>query len=116
MNKIISIFEKFKDIKEIKDLLDDIDKLQSLYCSQNFEEMQIHITNIMFKNAEDTVKWNFVNRNFPAENDYNQKFVNASNFLIVQGFKKLENLKKDWRNTLSKEEISFIESMIKPME
>ena len=45
-----------------------------------------------------------------------EQFINAENFLIIQGFKELNELRKDWRKALTEEEISFIESMIKPME
>ena len=63
------------------------------------------------------VLWNTANRNnMPAEDDYRQQFINAENFLIIQGFKKLNELRKDWRKALTEDEITLIESIIKPKE
>ena len=117
MSDFSATLETFKDIKEIKDLLDDIDKLLALYYYKRFEEMKKHIFDLTNKYFVERVLWNTANRhNMPAEDDYRQQFINAENFLIIQGFKKLNELRKDWRKALTEEEISFIESMIKPME
>lgn len=117
MSDFRAILETFKDIKEIKDLLDDVDKLRALYYYNRFEEMKRHIFDLTNKYFLERVLWNTANRNnMPAEDDYRQQFINAENFLIIQGFKKLNKLRKDWRKALTKDEITLIESMIKPME
>ena len=117
MSDFSAALETFKDIKEIKDLLDDIDKLRALYYYNRFEEMKRHIFDLTNKYFTERVLWNTANRNnMPAENDYRQQFINAENFLIIQGFKKLNELRKDWRKDLTEDEISLIESIIKPME
>ena len=93
-------------------------KPRDLYnIKEEFEEMKKHIFDLTNKYFVERVLWNTANRhNMPAEDDYRQQFINAENFLIIQGFKKLNELRKDWRKALTEEEISFIESMIKPME
>ncbi len=108
--------ENFSDIKDIKDLLDDLDKLRVFYYNRNFDQMQWHIHELTQKYFVETKIWNTVNHNFPIQNDYQQQFINAENFLFAQGFKKLNELHKDWRKALTKEEVQFIESLIKPME
>ncbi len=116
MNDFKTILEKFNDSKEIKDLLEDIEKLRVLYYCKRFEEMKEHIRDLTNKYFIERIVWNTANNNMPAENDYQQQFINADNFLIIQGLKKLNELRKDWSKSLTEEEISFIESMIKPME
>ncbi|MBQ7227304.1 MAG: hypothetical protein IJX05_02760, partial [Clostridia bacterium] len=117
MSDFRATLETFKDIKEIKDLLDDVDKLRALYYYNRFEEMKRHIFDLTNKYFIERVLWNTANRNnMPAEDDYRQQFINAENFLIIQGFKKLNELRKDWRKALTEDEITLIESIIKSME
>ena len=117
MSDFKAALEAFKDIKEIKDLLDDVDKLRALYYYNRFEEMKRHIFDLTNKYFIERVLWNTANRNnMPAEDDYRQQFINAENFLIIQGFKKLNELRKDWRKALTEDEITLIESIIKPKE
>ncbi len=117
MSDFSATLEIFKDIKEIKDLLDDIYKLRVLYYNKRFEEMKRHIFDLTNKYFIERVLWNTANRNnMPAKDDYHQQFINAENFLTIQGFKKLNELHKDWRKALTEDEITLIESMIKPME
>ena len=87
MSDFRATLETFKDIKEIKDLLDDFDKLRALYYYNRFEEMKKHIFDLTNKYFVERVLWNTANRhNMPAEDDYQQQFINAENFLIIQGF------------------------------
>lgn len=117
MSDFRATLQTFKDIKEIKDLLDDVDKLRALYYYNRFEEMKRHIFDLTNKYFIERVLWNTANRNnMPAEDDYRQQFINAENFLIIQGFKKLNELRKDWRKALTEDEITLIESIIKPKE
>ena len=117
MSDFSATLETFKAIKEIKDLLDDIDKLRALYYYKRFEEMKKYIFDLTNKYFVERVLWNTANRhNMPAEDDYRQQFINAENFLIIQGFKKLDEMRKNWRETLTEDEITLIESIIKPME
>ena len=116
MSDFRETLETFKDIKEIKDLLDDIDQLRAFYCYRNFVAMKEHIRNLANKYFFERIMWNGVNNNMPAEDDYTQQFINAENFLIIQGFKKLDEMRKNWRETLTEDEITLIESIIKPME
>lgn len=117
MSNFEATLKIYKDIKDIKEVLDDIDKLRAFYYYRNFEEMKKHIRELSNKYFIERIEWNAVNKsNVPVENDYTQHFINAESFLIVQGFKRLNELRKDWRKILTEEEISFIESMIKPME
>lgn len=47
---------------------------------------------------------------------YQQSYINAENFLCVQGAKLVVKKVSDFKKKISQEEIDFVESIFKPME
>ena len=76
--------------------------------------MQEHIRSLTIKYSFETLMWNTVNTQPPLT--YEQAYINAENFLLGQGAKLVVEKISDYKNRLSSDEISFIESMIKPMK
>ena len=114
MNDYLEIFEKFKDIKDMTDYIDEVRKLRYFYGTGQVQEMQIHIGSLTKKYAIETLLWNIVNNEAPVT--YEQSYINAENFMCAQGAKLVTDKVHDFKKRLSQEEITFIESMIKPME
>ena len=114
MNDYLEVFEKFKDVKEIFDLCDDVQKLREYYRARQFQKMQEHITTLTIKYLAETVAWNIRNPQQPTTCE--QAYINAENFLCRQGAKLVVEKISGYKSRLSPDEISFIESMIKPME
>lgn len=110
----LKIYEKFKDVKEVKDYIDDVILLRRYYASQQFDKMQEHIQKLMIKYAFETLVWNTVNTFQPTTVE--QSYINAENFLQVQGAKIITKEVMNYAQRLGEDEKSFIESMIKPME
>lgn len=109
----MKIYEKFKDVKEIKDYIDDVILLRRYYASQQFDKMQEHIQKLMIKYAFETLVWNTMNTSQPTTVE--QSYINAENFLQVQGAKIIAKTVRNYAQRLSKEETEFIESLIKLM-
>ena len=114
MKDYLEVYEKFKDIKEVKDYIDDVILLRQYYASQQFDKMQEHICELTFKYPVEAITWNTVNRVMP--NTYEQAYINAENFLQVQGAKIIAEKEKDYAQRLTGDEKAFIEYMIKSME
>ena len=114
MNDYLEIFEKFNDVKEIKDQIDDVKKLRGYYRSWQFQEMQNHINSLTQKYALETFIWNTVNKDAPTT--YEQAYINAENFMCVQGAKIIVENVHEFKNRLSAEEVAFIESWNLSME
>lgn len=114
MNDYLEIFKKFKETKDISDLIEDIEKLRYLYYSNQFEEMRKHINNLSSKYLTERIIWNSVNTVSPQTDK--QHFINAENFLMAQGVKKIVEKIDDYKEKLSNEEIAFIKSMSKIVE
>ena len=85
--KNFQIFDKFNTIKEIKDLIDEKNKLDDYFQKKDFASFDNHVINLMLKYAEETFKWNSLNRDMPQT--YEQKYNNAVNFLYSLGIEKL---------------------------
>ena len=68
----------------------------------------------MIKYAFETLAWNTVNTFQPTTVE--QSYINAENFLQVQGAKIITKEVKNYAQRLSEDEKAFIESMIKSME
>lgn len=114
MTDYLKIYEKFKDVKEVKDYIDDVILLRQYYATQQFLQMQNHIQKLMSKYVVETFVWNTVNPLQPITVD--QSYINAENFLQMQGAKIIAEKVKDYAQRLTEGEEAFIESMIKPME
>lgn len=114
MNDYLEVFDKFKDVKEIFDLCDDVHKLREYYRAGQFQKMQEHIKSLMIKYSLETLVWNAVNTQPPLTCE--QAYINAENFLCAQGAKIITEKIFGYQSRLSPDEISFIESIIKPME
>ena len=114
MADYLKIYEKFKDVKEVKDYIDDVIILRHYYATQQYSQMQDHIRKLTFKYPVEAITWNTVNRVMP--NTYEQAYINAENFLQVQGAKIIAEKVKDYAQRLNESEKAFVESMIKPME
>ena len=114
MTDYLKIYEKFKDVKEVKDYIDDVILLRHYYATQQYSQMQDHIRNLMNKYFEETLVWNTVNTSQPTTVE--QSYINAENFLQMQGAKIVVEKVKDYAQRLTEDEKTFIESLIKLME
>ena len=110
MNDYLTIFDKFKDVKEIDDFIKDVKKLRDYYNLQQYQQMQMHINSLICKYFVETIAWNLVNRDMPTT--YEQAYINAEQFLQVQGAQILVKNCLNYKQYLTDEEICFIESMI----
>ena len=114
MTDYLKIYEKFKDVKEVKDYIDDVILLRHYYATQQYSQMQEHIRKMMNKYLVETLVWNAVNTYQPTPVE--QSYINAENFLRMQGAKIIAEKVKNYANRLAEDEKAFVESMIKPME
>ena len=114
MTDYLKIYEKFKDVKEVKDYISDVILLRHYYATQQYSQMQDHIRNLMNKYFEETLVWNTVNTSQPTTVE--QSYINAENFLQMQGAKIVVEKVKDYAQRLTEDEKTFIESLIKLME
>ena len=109
MTDYLKIYEKFKDVKEVKDYIDDVILLRHYYATRQFSEMQDHIRQLMNKYLVETLVWNTVNTSQPTTVE--QSYINAENFLQMQGAKIITKTVKNYAQRLSKEEIEFVKSL-----
>ena len=109
MTDYLKIYEKFKDVKEVKDYIDDVILLRQYYASQQFYKMQEHIQKLMGKYIVETIAWNSANPDMPQT--YAQSYINAENFLQMQGAKIIAEKVKDYAQRLTKDETSYFESL-----
>ena len=114
MTDYLKIYEKFKDVKEVKDYIDDVILLRHYYAIQQYSQMQDHIRKLMNKYLVETLVWNTVNTSQPTTVE--QSYVNAENFLQMQGAKMIAEKAKNYAQRLNEGEKTFIESLIKLME
>ena len=110
----LEIYKKFKDVKEVKDYIDDVILLRHYYVTQQYSQMQDHIRKLMNKYLVGTLVWNTVNTSQPTTVE--QSYINAENFLQMQGAKIVVEKVKDYAQRLTEDEKTFIESLIKLME
>ena len=110
MTDYLKIYEKFKDVKEVKDYIDDVILLRHYYSTQQYSQMQDHIRKLMNKYLVETLVWNTVNTSQPTTVE--QSYINAENFLQMQGAKIIVEKVKDYDERLSKEEAKFFETLI----
>ena len=110
----LEIYKKFKDVKEVKDYIDDVVLLRHYYATQQYQKMQDHIRKLMNKYLVETLVWNTVNTSQPTTVE--QSYINAENFLRMQGAKIIAEKIKDYAKRLSEDEKAFVESMIKTMK
>ena len=110
MTDYLKIYEKFKDVKEVKDYIDDVILLRHYYSTQQYSQMQDHVRKLMNKYLEETLVWNTVNTSQPTTVE--QSYINAENFLQMQGAKIIVEKVKDYDERLSKEEAKFFETLI----
>ena len=114
MTDYLKIYKQFKDVKEVKDYIDDVILLRNYYATQQYSQMQDHIRNLMNKHLVETLIWNAVNTSQPTTVE--QSYINAENFLQMQGAKIVVEKVKDYAQRLTEDEKTFIESLIKLME
>ena len=114
MTDYLKIYEKFKDVKEVKDYINDVILLRHYYATQQYSQMQDHIRKLMNKYLVETLVWNAVNTSQPTTVE--QSYINAENFLQMQGAKIIVEKVKDYAQRLTEDEKTFIESLIKLME
>ena len=114
MTDYLKIYEKFMDVKEVKDYIDDVILLRHYYTTQQYSQMQDHIRKLMNKYLVETLAWNTVNTSQPTTVE--QSYINAENFLQMQGAKIIVEKVKDYAQRLNEGEKTFIESMIKLMK
>ena len=114
MTDYLKIYEKFKDVKEVTDYIDDVITLRHYYATRQFLEMQDHIRKLMNKYFTETLVWNAVNTAQPMTIE--QSYVNAENFLQMQGAIIIAKSVKNYVQRLTEDEEVFFESLIKLME
>ena len=114
MTDYLKIYEKFKDVKEVKDYINDVILLRHYYATQQYSQMQDHVRKLMNKYLEETLVWNTVNTSQPTTVE--QSYINAENFLQMQGAKIVVEKVKDYTQRLNESEKTFIESLIELME
>ena len=114
MTDYLKIYKQFKDVKEVRDYIDDVIHLRHYYAIQQYSQMQDHIQKLMNKYLVETLVWNTVNTSQPTTVE--QSYINAENFLQMQGAKIIVEKVKDYAQRLNEGEKAFVESMIKPME
>lgn len=110
MTDYLKIYEKFKDVKEIKDYIDDVILLRQYYTSRQFAEMQKHVQSLMYKYFIETAVWNAVNTSQPTTIE--QSYINAENFLQMQGAKIITKTIPNYDLYLSKDEVTIAKSLI----
>ena len=76
--------------------------------------MQDHIRKLTMKYPLEAITWNTVNRIMP--NTYEQAYINAENFLQVQGAIIVVKTVTHYVQYLTEDEAAFVESAIKPKE
>lgn len=114
MADYLKIYEKFKDVKEVKDYIDDVVLLRHYYATQQYQKMQDHIRKLMNKYLVETLVRNTVNTSQPTTVE--QSYINAENFLQMQGAKIVVEKAKDYANRLVEDEKTFVESLINLIE
>ncbi len=114
MTDYLEIYEKFKDVKEVKDYINDVSLLRQYYATQQYVQIQDHIRKLMNKYLVETLVWNTVNTSQPTTVE--QSYINAENFLQMQGAKIIAEKVKDYSRRLNEGEKTFGESMIKLMK
>ncbi len=114
MNDYLATFEQYKDVKEIADLIDEVKKLREYYYTQQYDAMQQHISELTGKYLIETLTWNAGHPSMPTT--VQQAYLNAENFLRLKGFSLLFDKGVKLQEQLTSEELSFIESTIKPRE
>ena len=110
----LKIYEKFKDVKEVKDYIDDVILLRHYYSTQQFAQMQDHIRKLTLEYQVEALTWNIVHPIMP--NTYEQAYINAENFMQVQGAVIIAKTVNHYVQHLTEDEVAFVESMIKPKE
>lgn len=114
MTDYLKIYEKFKDVKEVKDYIDDVILLRHFYATQQYAQMQDHIRKLTIEYPVEALVWNVGHPIMP--NTYEQAYINAENFMQVQGAKIIAKAVKNYAQRLDEDEKSIVESMIKAME
>ena len=110
----LKIYEKFKDVKEVKDYIDDVILLRHYYSTQQFAQMQEHIRKLTIEYPVEALVWNIGHPIMP--NTYEQAYINAENFLQVQGALIVAKTVTHYVQHLSEDEAKFVESMVKSKE
>ena len=111
MTDYLKIYEKFKDVKEVKDYINDVILLRHYYATQQYSQMQDHIRKLMNKYLVETIMWNTANAYQPTTVE--QSYINAENFLQMQGAKIITKTVKNYVQRLSKDEVSNVEALAK---
>ena len=113
MNDYLDFLEQYKDFKEISDLVDEVKKLRKYYRTQQYDAMQQHINELTGKYLVETLAWNATHTSMPTT--VQQAYLNAETFLRLKGFSLLLEKGVKLQDRLTSEELSFIQSTIKPM-
>ena len=112
MTDYLKIYEQFKDVKEVRDYIDDVIHLRHYYATQQYSQMQDHIRKLTLKYPVEAITWNTVNRVMPST--YEQAYINAENFLQVQGAIIVAKTVTHYVQQLTEDEAEFVKSMINP--
>ena len=110
----LEIYKKFKDVKEVKDYIDDVILLRHYYATQQYAQMQDHIRKLTIEYPVEALVWNVGHPIMP--NTYEQAYINAENFMQVQGAIIVAKTVTHYVQQLTEDEAEFVESMINPKE
>ena len=114
MSNYLKDIRKIQGCQWIKDYIDDEIFLRHYHVTQQFAQMQDHVHKLTLKYPLEAITWNTVNCIMP--NTYEQAYINAENFLQVQGAIIVVTTMNHYVQHLTEDEAVFVESMINAME
>lgn len=112
MNDYLDFLEQYKDFKEISDLIDEVNKLREYNRTQQYVRMRQYINELTNKYFIETLTWNGTHPSMPTTAQ--QAYLNAESFLRLKGFSLLIEKGVKLQDRLTSEELSFIQSTIRP--
>ncbi len=114
MADYLEIYKKFKEVKEIEDYINDVIALRYYYSTNQFDQMWRHINDLTNKYFVETKVWNGFN---PAQpQTYEQAYINAENFLQMQGAVIVAKKVKNYTLRLTEGEMAIIKLLIETWE
>lgn len=114
MTDYLKVYEKFKHTKEVGDYINDVLLLRYYHDTQQFSQMMDHIHKMMDKYFIETLLWNCVNTVQPTTIE--QSYLNAEQFLKLQGAKIIAKTVPNYSQYLSEDEAMLVKSMLKAAE
>ncbi len=114
MTDYLETYKKFKEVKEVEDYINDVITLRYYYSTNQFKQMWKHINELTNRYFIETKVWNKVNSDQPQT--YEQAYINAENFLQMQGAVIIAKKVKNYTLRLTEDEMMIIKSLIEIWE